>query len=255
MDLDGLQLLLDAVKQLDQKPFELPTATASQIPSACCFEEVKSTPAGGCSPSRSVQDDPENQNNCSRHDNHERPSANDMRDESQSEDIHINDSRNETAAISFSLFACLPQRLASTPMYGRSDPQMEFSNPMDLSIASTMTADEGPLDLSIGPHVTDHSVEAIDLVLPRIPEKSLSPAIPLDLRSAKSSLPDPTSDLQCKYSRLQESQASTKQVGIADAAKMSKISPLKRKPIETEVDSSTKKKSEKSQGNRKNVYI
>lgn len=102
-----------------------------------------------------------------------------------------NDSRNETApSLSFSFFErCLPQRYVSTPIHARGDPRMELSNPLDLSIETTLFAEERPLDLSIG-HTSADSTKPINLVLPRKPEETKSPAIPMDLRTISNSTPN-----------------------------------------------------------------
>ncbi|XP_065081036.1 uncharacterized protein LOC135703686 [Ochlerotatus camptorhynchus] len=104
----------------------------------------------------------------------------------------MNNSRNETTLLSFSFFErVLPHRHVSTPIHARSDPRMELKkliNPLDLSVASTLTADETPLDLSIGPHTRADSTKVIDLALPRKSEETkketMSPVIPLNLRTA-----------------------------------------------------------------------
>ncbi|XP_062536955.1 uncharacterized protein LOC134205590 [Armigeres subalbatus] len=180
MDFGGLQLLLDAATQLDEShSIENATVNTVSIPSVGCYEEVgMSASTEGLPPHvwHSVQKD-----------------ASRVESPASKGDIQrdcFNLSRNDTAPVSFSMFErSLPERFFSTPIrapnYRSVQSRTRLNNQLDISTASKLTADECPLDLSLGSqlpaHMSSLSGRAIDLALPRKSEHNLT-ILPLDLR-------------------------------------------------------------------------
>lgn len=128
----------------------------------------------------------------------------------------------------------------------------KFSNPLDLSITTTMTAEECPLDLSIGPNTSNDSVKAIDLALPRNPEKKITSAVPLDLRITKfkdQQIEGTDLDKKCNIlSPVSNYETNTSDTLSVITNTRRRCTNLKREYILKIVDSPSKKKSELDHG-------
>ncbi|XP_055543548.1 uncharacterized protein LOC129729093 [Wyeomyia smithii] len=101
---------------------------------------------------------------------------------------HFNVLKNETfpASISSCSFErSLPECCVSTPVQARNGPRLELDNPLDLSSSAVLTdVEEQPIDLSTRAKASiESTAEAIDLALLRTLEQTISPVIPLDLRT------------------------------------------------------------------------